>query len=231
MTARLIKEQLELYKSFLQSPNRNDRLHLWESQSLFQQHWNPEDQNLREMYDKSLQNSTTKRLWKREAYEPKRMMMEFMEMDPQWTRQMFTELFDESKSVEGRLGRFLFYCDLLLENFKKANPSSIDNNHYHDDGYQIIFLYLAFRYPDQYCPYHHEAFVSFLKKVEAITPPIVPDVERYVKVSKIIYKMMSQDETLMSLHQKRLIAGEHYSEDSMMIVYDFYKALWEKDQA
>lgn len=225
MNARRIKELFEQYKSFLQSHNKNNRLHYWESQSLFQRHWDTDSEEFLGMYDQSLQSSITQRLWKREAYEPKHMMMEFIQLDPQWVRQMFNELFDESKSVEGRTGRFLFYCDLLLENYKKTNPASIENNHYHDDGYQIIFLYLTFRYPSLYTPYNHEAFVNFLKKVQAVDPPIVPDVERYVKVSRILYKMMSNDDELMELNQNRLVPGESYMEESMMMVFDFYLAI------
>ena len=225
MNARRIKELFDQYKSYLQSSNKNNRLHYWESQSLFQKHWDVESEDFLQMYDQSLQSSTTQRLWKREAYEPKHMMIEFIRQDPHWARQMFNELFDESKSIEGRTGRFLFYCDLLLENYKKANPASIENNHYHDDGYQIIFLYLSFRYPALYTPYNHDAFVSFLKKVQAVDPPIVPDVERFVKVSRIIFKMMTNDNELMELNQKRLIPEESYTEESMMVVFDFFLAL------
>ncbi len=227
MNVRQLKELFEIYKSFLRSENKDNRLHLWESQSLFQKHWNPEEVDFSKMYDHSLQNSTTKRLWKRENYEPKRIMLEFIKMDPEWARQMFGELFDESKSLEGRLGRFIFYCDLFLENFKKAHPTSIENNHYHEDGYEITFLYLAFRYPDNYAPHDHEAFVNFLKKVKAVEPPIVPDVERYAKVCRTVFKMMSQDEELMELHRERLVPGESYMEDSLILVYDFFMAMEE----
>lgn len=227
MNVRQLKELFEFYKSFLRSKNKDNRLFLWESQSLFQQHWDMETDDFLNMYDKSLQNSTTKRLWKRENYEPKRMIMEFIQLDPAWTRQMFGELFDESKSIEGRLGRFIFYCDLLLENYKKANPASIENNHYHEDGYEMTFLYLAFRYPDLYAPHNHKAFVNFLKKVKAVEPPLVPDVERYAKVSRTVFKMMSQDEELMNLHRKRLIPGKSYMEDSLILVYDFFMSVEE----
>ncbi len=226
MNARTIKELFEKYKIFLRSNQNRNRLHLWESQSVFQKHWDVEAIDLAEMFDNSLQNSQTKRLWKREAYEPKRMMMEFIKLDTDWVRQMFTEFFDETKSQEVRASRFLFYCDHLLEAYKNANPLSIENNHYHDDSYEMIFLYLAFRYPDQYAPYQHEPFVELLKKVGAVNPPLVPDVERFVKVTRTLYKMMQNDEELMSLHKKRLIPGQSFEGQSLMVVYDFYMAVF-----
>ncbi len=88
-----------------------------------------------------------------------------------------------------------------------------------------IFLYLAFRYPVLYTPYQHKPFVQFLKTVKAVDPPIVPDVERFSKVSRIIFKMMQNDEELMELHERRLIPGESYEEESLMIVYDFYRTM------
>lgn len=226
MNARAIKELFEKYKIFLRSNQNFDRLYLWESQFTFQQHWDIEATDLALMFDNSLQNSKTKRLWKREAYEPKRMMMEFIKMDTDWVRQMFNEFFDENKSPEVRASRFIFYCDHLLEAYKNAHPLSIDNNHYHDDGYQMIFLYLSFRYPDQYAPYEHEAFVDLLKKVGAVNPPLVPDVERFVKVTRTLYKMMQHDTELISLHKKRLISGQSYEAESLMIIYDFYMAMF-----
>lgn len=225
MNAKQIKELFEKYKSFLRSNGKNDRLHLWESQLYFQKHWNIDATDFHGMYDSSLQNSVTKRLWKREAYEPKRMMMEFIKMDPEWTRQTFKELFDENRTIEGRAGRFIFYCDHLLETYKNAHPLSIDNNHYHEDGYQMVFLYLAFRYPELYAPYQHEPFVNLLKKVGAVNPPLVPDVERFSKVCRTLFKMMQNDSELIKLHQQRLIPGQHYEAPGLMIVYDFYMSV------
>lgn len=225
MNARLIKDCFEQYKSFLRSESRNERRFLWESLQNFSHNWDAESSDLLSTYDKSLQNSHTKRLWKREAYEPKKMMMEFIKMDTEWTRQMFSELFDETKSPEVRASRFIFYCDHLLDAYKTANPLSIDNNHYHDDGYEMISLYLAFHSPENYTIYRHEPFVSLLKKIEAVNPPIVPDIERFVKVSRTLYKMMKNDEELMELHQKRLLPGESYEGESLLLVFDFYMAV------
>ena len=102
---------LAKYKEFLPTKAAGERLYIWESQGIFQVKWNPEEVDFATMYDRSLANSFTRRLWKRERYEPKRMMSEFIREDPEFVRTMFKDLFNEEKSVENRVDRFVFYCD------------------------------------------------------------------------------------------------------------------------
>jgi len=224
MNAKQIANLLEKYKTYLQQ-KPTEWLHLWETQAIFQQKWNLETSDFLTMYNESLQNTHTKRLWKRRAYEPKRMMMAFMEMAPDVVMQMFQDLLNENKTLDGRLGRFIFYCDELLAEFKSNKPLSIDNNHYHQNDYEMISLYLSFVYPDKYAPYHHEKFVKMMGEIGAVNPPLVPDMERFAKVCRTLYKMMQRDEELMRLHQNRLIPKESFEGDSLLLVYEFYMTI------
>jgi hypothetical protein len=224
MQLKRIQEYFGQYQGYLKSrPAQTERLPIWESQRVFQDNWDIDAEDWPGMYDRSLQNSTTKRLWKREAYEPKRMMLELMRMQPDFTRHMFVDLFNEEKSMEGRAGRFVYYCDMLLQEYKDNNPRSIDNNHYHDDNYQMVSLYMAFRYPDRYAYYEADAFRSMLEKLGSTQLPETNDLERYAKVTQTLYKLMAKEEGLLGLHQKRLQAGLHYSEESRLVVWDFCK--------
>lgn len=220
MQLKLLRQQFEAYHRFLQSPKADQRLYVWESQRIFQENWNLDAPDLEAMYHRSLENSTTRRLWKRENYEPKRLMRAFIRMEPDFVRSMFRELFDETKSIGLRAGRFVFYCDELLQSYKKANPRSIENNHYHGD-YHMIFLYLAFRYPDRYSMYHFEYFVRTLEVLGVAELPKTHDLERFVKVSRTLYRLMEKEEHLLSAHRQRLRA-EHYQEESYLLVYDFF---------
>ena len=222
MQLKKIQHYLEKYKEYLTRPEAEDRLHIWTAQHHFQQHWDIDAPVLAVMYDRSLQNPQTKRLWKRESFEPKDLMLKLIQTEQEYAREMFRDLFREGKSLEGRVGRFVFYCDELLQMYKQANPRSIENNHYHDD-YWMVFLYLAFRFPEQYTLYEFESFRNLLEKLGAPNIPRTHDTERFTKVTRTLYKFMEKDADLMSLHEARLQYLSAYIPNSLLIVYDFYQ--------
>lgn len=224
MQLKRIQHYLQQYRKYLSTPKaKEQRLYIWESQRIFQQNWDMDADDWPAMYDGALQNSQTKRLWKREAYEPKRMMLELARMQPDFVRHMFFDLFNEEKELEGRVGRFVYYCDMLLQEYKDKHPRSIDNNHYHDDDYGMVSLYLAFRYPDQYTLYEPDAFRQLLQKLGSGDIPRANDMERFAKVMKTLYKFMQKEEGLLERHRRRLMEGAHYTGESLLVVYDFYK--------
>lgn len=224
MQLQKLKSAFAQYETFLQTPKAEERLFLWESQRIFQENWDVGAEDLAGMYDRSLQNPVTRRFWFRENYEPKKVMLALMGVDPAFVRDMFKDLFFELKGLTGRADRFVFHCDQLLREYKQQNPRSIENNHYHNDGYQMISLYLAFRYPDQYSFYDHEAFKRLMIAIGSRDIPTAPDIERFSKVMRTIYGLMVKEEKLMELHRKRLVPGRHYEGESLLLVYDFYRS-------
>lgn len=223
MQLKLLQQQLDAYKQFLVRPEAEKNLYAWESQRIFQERWDLEAVDLAAMYDASLDNRTTRRLWYRENYEPKRMMLQFLRMEPEFVRSMFRDLFAEEKSIEGRAGRFVFGCDELLQVYKERHPHTVENNHYHGNDYQMIFLYLAFRFPDRYALYHFDAFIATLRKLGVSQIPLTHDLERYVKVTNTIFKFIQKDEDLLNRHRRRLREQAHFMEESLLVVYDFYQ--------
>lgn len=221
MQLHRIREYIEAYRKWLPSQAARERLYYWESQRIWQEHWDLEAPDLRTVYDRSLDNSQTRRLWKREAYEPKRMLLEFLEMESEFVRPMFKDLFDESKSVDGRADRFVFYCDQLLEQYRKAHPLAIDTRHYHGDGYEMISLYLAFQYPDRYAPYQADRFLQLLQAVGAHNIPPVGDFARHCKVMRTLQTFLLKDEELMANHAQRLASPALYQEPSLLLAFDF----------
>lgn len=224
MQLKRLQHYLRQYRKYLLTPEaRERRLYIWESQRIFRENWDMDADDWAAMYDGALQNSRTRRLWKREAYEPKRMMLELIRMQPDFVRSMFFDLFNEEKSLEGRVGRFVYYCDMLLQEYKDKHPRSVDNNHYHDDDYGMVSLYLAFRYPDRYTLYDPRGFRSLLEKLGSGDIPRANDMERFAKVVHTIYKFMQKEEGLLELHRQRLAEGLHYTGESLLVVYDFYQ--------
>lgn len=225
MQLKRINHYIGQYKRFLESPEADTNLYIWESQFIFQEEWDEDHEDWGEMYSQALQNSTTRRLWNRQAYEPKAMMLKFIRFQPDYVRQMFLDLYNEDKALEGRLSRFVFYCDQLLEAYREEYPTSRDNKHYHDDDYHMGFLYLAFRYPEKYALYDAQAFKRLLIKLGSKNIPQANDVERFAKVVATLYKFLQKEEDIVELHRQRLQEGKHYNGESMLLVYDFYHCI------
>lgn len=220
MQLKKIQASIAAYTEWLErgGERTQQNLYKWESQRIWQENWNLEASDLVTMYDQSLENSTTRRIWNRENYEPKRMMKAFAAMQPHFVRSMFEELFDETKEVDNRIDRFVFYCDELLREYKETHRSSIENNHYHD--YTMISYYLAFQYPDQYTPYHFDTFQHTLQVIGGKEIPTGNDLPRYFKVMKTLFNFLKKDSTLLDLHTKRL-EKQHFQGDSLLLVEDF----------
>jgi hypothetical protein len=233
MNLQKIQAAFQKYKNYVRrqaiqkSKNRlpDKVLFKWESLKTFQDNWDIDAPDFGEMYDRSLQNSETKRLWKRENYEPKRVMLKFIDMQPDFVRYMFKDLFDESKEIVGRVDRFVFHCDELLREYKELHPRSIENNHYHDDGYQIVSTYLAFRYPEQYSIYNFDRFQKLLDLMGVKDIPQSSDFARFCKVMKTLYKLMSREEDILKFHLERLSPEKHFMGNSLLIVEDFYRMM------
>ena len=119
MNLQKLKEAIHGYKLFLRSHPDHDPYWKWESQRIFQDNWDIDTKDFHSMFDSSLQNSRTRRLWNRENYAPKHMMMKFINTSEDYVRFAFMDLFNENKDIEGRVDRFVFYCDELYGNIKR----------------------------------------------------------------------------------------------------------------
>lgn len=220
-----LQSALQEYAAFLNTPKCNAHIPLWEAQRLFQERWNLDAPNPAEMYDASLDSTQTRRYWSRDDYQPKALMVQFMKQQPDFSRQLFLDLFREDRSIDGRLSRFVFGCDELLRDHQERHPRDKQQTHYHNDGYRIISLYLAFRYPDQYSPYDYHAFSRTLSRIGASDIPTTHDMERFVKVSRTLFKFLQQDAAVQEAHARRLDLSRDYAEPSMLLVYDFMQAI------
>jgi hypothetical protein len=221
MQVKKINAYLDAFEDYLAQEDGDERIYIWESQKHWQENWDLESPNPADMYRKSLQNSTTRRMWNREAYEPKAIMLRFAKLQPDYFRQMFTDLLNEKKKVSGRLSRFTYYCDQLLEMLREKHPKRAFPSHFHDDGYEISSIYLSFQYPEQYIPYKLELFQVAMQRLGAPKPVLAHDTERYFKVAKTLNDMMQKREPLLQRHQERLRADLHYMAPSLLLVYDF----------
>lgn len=227
MQLKKVRQYIERYPDFLRSRASNENLYKWESLAIFQKQWNLAATDFVEMYDKSLQNSTTRRLWKRDNYDPKGMMLKFIKMESEYVRHAFTDLFNENKDIEGRVDRFVFYCDQFLEQYKEQNPLKIDNNHYHGDNYNMISIYLGFRYPEKYALYQPQIFEKTLQNLGSLDVPKINDIGRFFKVSRTLQKMLNENERVVEMNKKRIVDHRLYKGETLLLAHDFMWAISE----
>lgn len=230
MQLKKIQASLKDYKDHLQKQDQVGYQIFCESQWFFQNNWDDTDEDFIEMYDRSLYNSQTKRLWKGHNYFPKEMMLKMLRVQADYGWAMFRDLFDEAKDIDGRIGRFKAGCDELLRQYKLKYPLKVDNNHFHEDN-QMIALYLAFRFPDQYAPFDYLAFKGAMQILGATKVPESFEIERYFKTSRTIFNFAQKEEGLKALFFEKLPDHQHFKQDNLMLVYDYYQYLigyWNK---
>jgi hypothetical protein len=209
------------YSAWLCGREADARLYYWDSQRRWQQHWDMQAPDLRAGFQAALDNARTRRLWSREGFEPKRMMLLFMEMEPEFVRSMFIDLFDEKRDLSGRADRFVFYCDQLMSQYRERFPLKKEGSHYHNDDYGMVSLYLTFQYPNRHAPYEAGRLRSLLERLGAPDLPVGGDFERHAKVMRTIYQLMQKEGALMANHRARLDPSLHYMDDSLLLAFDF----------
>lgn len=221
MNLQKLNTYLDAYLDFLKAHPAYYPYWKWESQKIFQEKWDLEAPNFKSMFDACLQNSRSRRIWKREYYEPKTVMLQFIELNETFVRFMFKDLFDETKAIDGRISRFLFHCDQILADYRDHHKGSKLNTHYHDDDYQIVSWYLSFRFPKNYAPYNYEKFRLLMENLSSRNPPKAHDTERYFKVMKTLYEFLKKKETILEVHRSRMDPLQHYMEDTLLFADDF----------
>lgn len=195
-------------------------MYKWESLQHFQTHWDLEAADPAAMYENSFYNSETRRLWQTETWQPKRMMAEFWRFDPMTVRLMFEDLYNETREAEGRIARFLFGCDALLSDYKKARPLSVDNNHYHGD-FRMISLYLAFRYPEKYALYTFPDFQKAMMRLGSLDVPQANDPARYFRVLRTLMTFLEKDAGVQAAMNRHLHPRKHFQGKTLLLAEDF----------
>ena len=216
MNKSIIDKEIENYKQLILS-NWLEEQYKWEALKNFQENWDIEAADFKEMYDKSLYNKVSSNLWANPHWYPKSVMLQFIEYDQERARQMFVDLFDENNDIDKRIDRFVFRCDKLREEIFVTDKSM--KSHFHD-GQRMISLYLAFRFPEKYAIYKFTEFKRFMEIVKATNIPKTGEYERFFKVVRTLYKILIQDEELMQIY-KRALTDDCFKGQTLMLAQDF----------
>lgn len=215
-----IQQAVEQYRRWLCSLKAHPYDYECEVIQQFQLHWSPQALDLAAMYDQCMYNSRTHRLWQEGGWQPKRVMLLFWQTDPLTTRALFEDLFNETRDLEARISRFLFGCDTLLADYKKAHPTTVENHHYHDD-YRMIALYLGCRYPELYAFYSFDAFAGTLRAFQARHVPEHHDLARYFKVLRTLMNFLDQEPAIAAQWERLLHPRRCYTGRTLQVAADF----------
>ncbi len=221
MEVRKLQARIQDYKAFLMKDRNLAEVYKWEALLHFQQHWDIEAIDFAKMYDASFQSTTTQRLWKREIWRPKELMLLLIGQDPEFARKSFRNLFDDTQNIDTRVSMFKFACDEMLSEYKRQHKTSIENNHYHDD-LEMIFLYLTFRFPEQFTFFEYPPFSETLRQMGIQDIPTPYNLDRFLKLTKILYTFLKKDEELIKIHQTRFSSEQLYKNGQKLLVHDFY---------
>ena len=119
------------------------------------------------MYDKSLSSNISARLWGGSTNSAKSVMLQFIDLNKEFVRSMFRDLYTEDKDLSLRISRFKVHCSELLAVMQKAgSPMS---HHFHND--EEVSIYLAFNNPDTYNLFNYGPFNIMMNRLEAKNIP------------------------------------------------------------
>ena len=137
------------YKAYFPS-HWDDEIYKWEAIKHFQDHWNIEAENFGEMF-KEATDKTFNLLASGYAY-PRGMMINFAKADDAAARQMFRDLFDESRDLAERVDAFQTASEAIRAKYDDGTW----RNHYQNTN--AISVYLWLRYPEKYYIYKYEIY-------------------------------------------------------------------------
>lgn len=193
------QELLKEYKNELKGPRWDDEKFKRQAVKGFQDNWDIEAIDFCTMLKNSLDK--TFNLLASSHYFPKKMIQEFSEKESETVRQMFMDLFDESKDLYGRMVSF------------KAQSKQLVNKHW-DPGKSdfqtenTLTTYLWLRYPDKYYIYKFEEAKSLANELKTNYVFKAGDyknnVENFIKLYDELSQELCKDLELKQIVQSKL---------------------------
>ena len=196
MKVILINEYKDKFKSYLRSKDYLENGFYFDLIHNWKENWNNEGAGLSKIYDASLQSDVSGRIWGGSTNSAKSMMIALIDQNDEFMRACFRDLFNENLDLGLRLDRFGYHANQILQPMMGKNPKL--STHFHDDR-AILCLYLALEYPELYCLFDYQSFISMMEKFESRNIPTIVEVERYYKSCRGIFKLITKDDELVDL--------------------------------
>lgn len=151
-----LKDVISGYKQYFPQ-HISDEIYKWKAVKHFQDHWDIDAPDFLAMFWESTAKHDN--LLMSMNHFVRTMMKKMIETEPETVRQMFRDLFDESKPLETRVNAFRSEADRMKEQHWP------DKMHYQD--FNAISTYLWSMYPDKYYIYKYSEIKATTKALES----------------------------------------------------------------
>jgi len=129
----------------------------WQAVQWFQEHWDIDNANLASMIE-SATGKTANLLASMNSF-PRGMIINLAKVAPNDVREMFINLYDESKDLIGRVQDFMNKAEEIREKFNPGDWSM------HYQSTNAVSVYLWLRYPDKYYIYKYSEYREVARKL------------------------------------------------------------------
>ena len=216
------------FKELFNGKSKNDgEKYKWVAVKRFQDVWDINAPDFLDMFMKA--TDKTFNLLASMNNLPRGMIKEFATKDPEAVREMFINLYDESKDVTERIRAFSAAADEIKD---KYNPGSWQQ---HYQGVNAISTYLWLRYPDKYYIYKYSEISKatkitesdFIAKKGYALENFVPGLSFYGEICKAI----SEDTELVQMLKDEIDDTCYPDEKFMTMAIDvgFYISRYYED--
>lgn len=190
-----LKDVLVDYKRDFVSQQWGNERYKWEAVKHFQDHWDINAPDFVEMFTKA--TDKTNNLLASMNNFPRGMIQNFASVEPETTRAMFINLFDETKDLVERVEKFQSDAEALRAKYDDGTW----RQHYQNTN--SISIYLWLRYPDKYYIYKYsecraaakELGSEFIPKKGASSANLVGGLNLYNEICE----QLAADEEMIQL--------------------------------
>lgn len=200
----------------------------WEAIKIFHDNWDIDAEDFIDMFMRAT-DKTYSLLASANSF-PRGMIRSFATYEPQTVRQMFIDLFDESKPVTERIDKFRKSSDEL-----RAKHDDIWQSHYQTEN--AITTYLWLMYPDKYYIYKYSEVKAFATELESDFIPkkgkALANVEGSFKLYDEVREILKTDVALNEMLNNALTETCYSDPERITLTIDiefFVSRYYKKDE-
>lgn len=154
-----IKSYLEDYKNNYFLKHWDDEKYKWQAIKHFQDNWDIEAENFKDMFINS--TDKTKNLLASAYFFPRRMIINYIEKDEEYVRDMFKDLYNKDLDLYTRIDNFINKSEYLREKYNEGSWNQ------HFQNLNSVSTYLWLRYPDKYYIYKYSEYKKVANKLDS----------------------------------------------------------------
>jgi 5-methylcytosine-specific restriction protein B len=220
---KLIKIALNQYLDDLDT-NWDKEDYKWVAVKCFQSNWdeNKSGADFATMLESAL--SKTGNLLSSTASFPRGMINNFAKADPEETKKMFLDLFNENENLDIRYQKFIEKAEELRNKYNDGTW----NNHYQNTN--VVSVYLWLRYPEKYYIYKYSEYKAVDEKfgldIYFKANGAVTEMLKGFKLYDYLNPILRNNTKLVSALRNKFAQSESYYDDTELRTATFDFGFW-----